>query len=458
MIFKNFRINIAIRVVLLTATIFGFAYVYQAQELYITTILLGALILFQLFSLIYFAEKTNRDLTSFLESIRHADFTRSYQGEKMGGSFDELQRAFNEVIQDFQQIRSEKEEHYYYIQNIIQHIDIGIIAFQQDGTIEMINNAAQKLFQLFNLDNIKKIGEWSEELEKTLEAINSGENALVKVKDEEDLLQLSVYATEFKLNNRYITLVSIKDIQAELDEKEMEAWQKLIRVLTHEIMNSIAPISSLSSTTNSLVSDVAESVKEKLPDNNEYDDILDIQNALKTIHKRSDGLISFVQTYRNLTKIPKPNFDIFPVNQLFDNIHSLMAEEINTNDIDFTIKITPESLQLTADENLIEQVVINMVKNSIHALENKENKQIRLKAFENRRGRVNIQVIDNGHGILKEVEDKIFIPFFTTKQKGSGIGLSLSKQILRLHGGNISVKSNPEVETIFTLSFNISTQ
>ena len=284
--------------------------------------------------------------------------------------------------------------------------------------------------------------------------IHNEDARLIKVQDTDDILQLTVSGTEFVLNERNIILVTIKNIQAELEEQEMEAWQKLIRVLTHEIMNSIAPIASLTSTVNLMVDNVAAEFREKAPVG--FDDeetVSDIQEALKTIHKRSTGLIHFVQTYRNLTKIPKPNFTIFPVRRLFNNIFALLRESINSQNIDCQITIEPEEMNMTADEQLIEQVIINLIKNSIHALENRENATILIKAYYNKRGRKIIQVTDNGQGIIQEVRDKIFIPFFTTKPTGSGIGLSLSKQILRLHSGTIAVYSVPEKETTFTLTF-----
>ncbi len=450
---KNFRFNVIIRVVALAATIFALFYIIDMQDYYMTPILFGLIIIIQLFALIHYLEKTNRDLTNFLESIRFSDFSRSFQVEGLGQSFDELKNAFNSVINDFQRIRTEKEEHYFYLQNIIQHIGVSIIAYQKNGNVEMINNAAKKLFQIKSLKNLKQLEGWNKELVETLLTMKPAENKQVKVQDEDDLLQLSIYSTEFKLDDKSIILVSIKNIQAELEEQEMEAWQKLIRVLTHEIMNSIAPIASLTSTANLLVSDVSESIQKKLSHDFEKETIDDIKNALNTIHKRSTGLIHFVETYRNLTRIPQPNFANFKIKSLFERLINLHTDIFKARRISFAVSISPEELELIADEQLIEQVLVNLIKNSIESIENSEKPTINFTAFINKRGRTTIQVIDNGQGILSEVVDKIFIPFFTTKQSGSGIGLSLSKQILRLHGGTISVQSTPGIETCFTLTF-----
>jgi len=453
MTYKNFRLNIIFRVILLVVTIFILVNVIQSGKYYMTPFLFGVLLLIQVFSLINYIEKTNRIVSSFLESVRFSDFSRTFQVEGLGSSFDNLKRSFNKVIEDFQKIRSEKEEHYFYLHQIISHVEIGILAFQKDGTVEMINNAAKKLFNVQNLKNIQLLETWSPGLEKVFLNIKPGGNELIKVKKAEDLLQLSIYATEFKINEREIILVSIKNIQSELEEQEMKAWQKLIRVLTHEIMNSIAPIASLTSTVNVMVKETAKDFALNKLENIETETFDDIIEALETVHKRSTGLIHFVEKYRNLTKIPEPNFRIYRVKTQFENIYNLLKKEITEKNIKLSIAVIPEKLEITADEQLIEQVLINLVKNSIHALENIKNGEIKLNAYINNNGKRVIQIYDNGQGIIKEVGDKIFIPFFTTKTGGSGIGLSFSKQIMRQHGGNIKVNSEPLVETCFTLTF-----
>lgn len=447
MIYKKFRVNIIIRITVIALSFFLFFLAIET-DFYITPILIGVIIILQVLSLVRYVDKTNRDLAGFLESIRFSEFTRSFQVEGMGSSFDELNRAFNDVIKDFQQVRSEKEEHFHYLQSIVQNIDVSIVAFQQDGTIEMINKAAKKLFQVSSLKNIHGLENFSEDLVTNLLEIKPGENRLVKVRDEDDLLQLSIYATELKMKSRIITLATISNLQSVLEEQETEAWQKLIRVLTHEIMNSITPIASLSSTLDLMLKSIIDE-----GGNVDQETVMEIQQALQTINKRSTGLLHFVNTYRNLTRIPKPNFKVSSVNELFKNIQLLMEDEMKGNGIDFRVSTEPDEIRFNADEQLIEQVIINLIKNSIHALKDCDDPRVELRAFLNKRGHLTIQVMDNGQGILKDVLDKIFIPFFTTKPSGSGIGLSLSRQIMRLHNGTISAQSVPEKETVFTLTF-----
>jgi two-component system nitrogen regulation sensor histidine kinase NtrY len=450
MVYKNFRVNLIIRISFFALSVFLFFY-FLDREAHITPALLLLLIALQFYSLYRYVDKTNRDLASFLESIRFSEFTRSFQIEGMGPSFNELNRAFNDVINDFQKVRSEKEEHFHYLQSIVQNIDVSIIAYQHDGNIEMINKSAKKLFQLGSVKNISALAPLSAELVNTLLNIKPGENKLVKVQDEDDLLQLAINATEFKIKNKVIILSTIKNIQNVLEEQETEAWQKLIRVLTHEIMNSITPIASLSSTLETMLKDFSKDrVENAVMD---YETVNEIQQALQTINKRSNGLLHFVNTYRNLTRIPKPNFKITLVSELFTNIGRLMEKDFAEQNIQFLTSLEPASLDISMDEQLIEQVLINLIKNSVHALEGRKDAHIELRAYLNKRGRPTIQVYDNGTGILKEVMDKIFIPFFTTKQSGSGIGLSLSRQILKLHGGTITAQSLPDVETTFTMTF-----
>jgi two-component system, NtrC family, nitrogen regulation sensor histidine kinase NtrY len=449
--FKNYRLNIIFRVILLAATIYLLFYTLRSNY-FIAPVIVAVLVIFEIASVIRYLDRTNRELTSFLESIRFSEFTRSFQIESMGGTFNELNKAFNEVMQDFQKVRAEKEESFHYLQTIVQNIDVSVIAYGADGNIELINKTAKKLFQVASIKNINALETLSPELVTTLLGIKPGENKLVKVQFDDDILQLAIYGSSIKIKDKLIYLVTIKDIQNVLEEQETEAWQKLIRVLTHEIMNSITPIASLSSTLDLMLKGmVAQGNGEEL--NIDKESVSEIQEALQTINKRSTGLLHFVNTYRNLTRIPQPNFRLCQVKELFTNIEKIMDEEIRRCGFKFTVRVEPEDLEFTADDQLIEQVLINLLKNSMHALNGRQNAKMQMLGFLNKRGRVTLQVTDNGPGILKDVLDKIFIPFFTTKPSGSGIGLSLSKQILRLHNGTITAHSEPEVETVFTMTF-----
>jgi signal transduction histidine kinase len=282
-----------------------------------------------------------------------------------------------------------------------------------------------------------------------LRELSPGANELIKLQQGDDLLQLSIYATGFVLRKQQLMLVAMQNIQFELEEEEMKSWQNLIRVLTHEIMNSITPIASLASTAFGLLKEnqeceVPETVNEVMGD---------VREAVDTIEKRSKGLLTFIENYRKLTRIPKPDFKIVPVNDLFERVDQLMRDQVEHKSIHFTTQIDPESLTITADAGLIEQVLINLCKNAVEAVDGMSHPKIKLKAETDGRGNSVIKVADNGKGITEEVAEKIFIPFFTTKQQGSGIGLSLSRQIMRQHKGTLRVSSTPNEKTVFKLRF-----
>ncbi len=449
MVYKRFRLQVVGRVLLLVAVLFLLFYLLYETSLHATIVIVAGLCLYQIYSLLNYVEKTNRDLSRFFDAIKHSDFSQSFTGAGLGSAFDQLKTAFSDVIAKFQQARAEKEEHYRYLQTVVQHVGIGLISFQPNGEIELMNNSARRLLRAPTAKNIHALESFSKPLVEKLLRLRSGERALVKVDDRNDILQLALHATEHKMREQRYTLVSLQNIQSELEEKELEAWQKLIRVLTHEIMNSVTPIASLASTINDLL--LANG--KPSPAGLESETLSDVRGAVQTIQKRSEGLLHFVDAYRNLTRIPQPNFKIFPVRELLQSVQQLMRAQVATNAVNLRLAITPESLEVTADPELVEQVLINLLLNAIQAVEHRPHAKIELRARMDDRGRVLLQIADNGPGILPEVMDKIFIPFFTTKSGGSGIGLSLSRQIMRLHRGTISVLSQPDTETVFTLRF-----
>ena len=451
MVYRRFRINCVLRVIALAVTLALFFFLLFRTTLHAALFILGVAIIYQSYALIHYIEKTNRDLTRFFQSIKFSDFSQSFRDSSQGKSFANLRMAFNEVLDAFRKARSEKEEHYRYLQTIVQHVGIGLLAYQPDGKVELINTAAKRLLGVAQLKNIKSLESWSPPLVKALLKLKPKEKAQIRIENNNELLQLALYATEFKLRDHTYTLVSIQNIYSELEEKEIDAWQKLIRVLTHEIMNSITPISSLASTINELIK---ESYNVSPSNKTEDDETLtDICDAAQTIQKRSEGLLHFVDAYRNLTLIQKPNFQIFPIQELFNRAAKLIHTNLRDKNIKLELSIKPKTLELAADPELIEQALINLLLNALHAVEGRENAKIILLAKLDGRSRTTIQVKDNGSGIPKDDLDKVFIPFYSTKEGGSGIGLSLSRQIMRLHNGTISVQSEPGSETTITLRF-----
>jgi len=450
--YRHFNLNCILRIILLTISIFALAYLVTQTTFLATSIIVGVLILVQVLSLIHYVDKTNRDLARFLSAIKFSDFSQSFSSSQKGTSFQSLNLAFSEVISIFQKARAEKEEQYRYLNTVVQHVGLGLMSFNKDGEVDLINKAAKRLLSVASLKNINSLTTLSPELVDTLHKLKPGEKALVKIDDLGESIQLAIYATEFKLQDRLVKLVSMQNIESELAEQEMVAWQKLIRVLTHEIMNSVTPIASLASTVSDIITDSDKSADDSSIQISE-ESREDIHQAVATIERRSQGLLHFIDSYRNLTRIPAPSFQLFAVSDLFDRITSLMDPQLNKNNIKLYIRIEPETLELTADREMIEQVLINLMINAIHALEKSNDKIVELSSYMDDRGRVLITVTDNGTGIEESAKDKIFMPFFTTRKDGSGVGLSLSKQIMRLHKGSISVHSVPGEKTIFTLRF-----
>ena len=443
MAYRRLRVAVFLQSGLLFLWMGLFFFVLFRTRLYAALIILGLLAVYQAASLIRTVDRTNRDLARFFESVRFGDFTQSFRGRTPDRSFAGLHAALTEVMEAFRGARAEKEEQALYLQTVVQHVGIGLVVFQPTGEVDLVNDAARRLLKVVQLKNIRNLEEGQPGLVAALLRMEPRERALVKAEIGGETLQLSLYATEFKLRGQGFRLVSIQDIRGELEEKEIEAWQKLIRVLTHEIMNSMTPISSLASTVQDLVAGGGADDPETRED---------VRMALKTIQKRSEGLLRFVDGYRNLARISKPNLKLFPVQDLFNEVERLMGPKLEADGVGLKISAYPANLELAADPDLLEQVLINLVLNGADAAREAEGPEIEIDAGLDERGRPVIRVRDNGAGIPPENLDKVFVPFFSTKEGGSGIGLALSRQVMRLHGGTISAASRPG-ETVFTLRF-----
>ncbi len=444
MVFRHFRLIGTIRILLIVASVGGLVWLALHTSLYATMSIAAVVTVYQIWSLMHYVEKSNRDLQRFLLSIKHDDFSQTFTSSGRGESFLDLQEAFNDVIHEFQQTRTLAEERLHYLQTIVQHIGVGLIAVGADGTIELANPAAKRLLGISPLRNLKAVHERFPALVRDIYALEAGVRKLTRVQRDDETIHLSLEATVFRQRHQEIKLVSLQDVTGELAEREMEAWQKLVRVLTHEIMNSVTPIASLAGSVGDLLSTTDHDMDSGAAG--------DIREAAKTIERRSEGLVQFIQSYNSLTRIPQPNFQIVSVNELLTRVQQLTAAARGTS-IAMSRYVEPEELEVTADPNLIEQVLINLVNNAAWALKDTPDARVELLGKLNERGRVVIQVVDNGPGIEPSVLDRIFIPFFSTKPDGSGIGLSLSRQIMRMHRGDLNASSNPGEGSVFVLRF-----
>ena len=448
--FKNFKHHLFARVGLLAVTLFIFSALIYSDSGNLSRLLVLGIIVLQAYNLYQFLERSENEISAFLRRLIDEPISELNTGKQPS---DPIFSEFEDVIDNIRELRSDKEAQHQYLKTIVQHVTIGIITFEPSGEVQIFNSAAKSLLGINQLGNINDLKRVSLPLVKTITELRTGGRDLVRVVRDNEETQIAVYAIELSLKGETFKLISLQNIQSELEEKEMDAWQNLIRVLTHEIMNSVTPISSLAKTLEGEIQDWFKKNNVQIKD----DELSDFHLALHTIHKRSDNLIAFVSEFRNMTRITLPNLKSVMIKELLDRVLILLKYDIAKTDIRIFLDVIPEDLRITLDENQVEQVFINLIKNAMQALESEENEiespEIRIRAQSAPEGSTVITIEDNGPGIDEDALEKIFIPFYTTKKGGSGIGLTLSKQIMRLHNGTITVKSKVNQGTTFTLKF-----
>lgn len=423
-------------------------YMVVRPNMLFAAMLMGTIIVLQLVEIFRFVSQTNRKLTRFLESVKYSDFISGFASDnKLGKSFRDLNEAFNEVLEAFRKARSEKEEHGQYLNTVVQQVRTGILSFDIDGNVQLINANAKRFMGITSIKNINELIAINPKLYHSINSVEPGKSELYKGSNE---LYLTVQSTELRIRGTDVKLITLQNIQPELQKQELEAWQNLTRVLRHEIMNSITPISSLTST----LREILDHDMEKMGNHYELKEegAEDLREGLSTIENRSKGLIKFIDAYREYTSLPKPKLATVRLKSLLEHVAQLMKTELKKTNINFRIECSSEYLTIQADLEMIEQVLINLLKNAIEALGETEQPTLELIGRYDGSA-ILIEVIDNGQGIIKEAIDHIFVPFYTTKRTGSGIGLSLSRQIMQMHNGSITVESEPEVRTVFTLRF-----
>ena len=428
---KHFSIGVIWRLGLLTLVLAVILYLSQ-QKQWFAAILSFVFLGFAFFSLFNYVSSVNRKLARFFESVRYADFTVKFRADnKLGKSFEEVNQQLNEVLEAFRQARAEKEANLHYINTIVQHVNVGLLSFDASGNIELINNAAFRALGIYRLRNISELNNSIHvRLYEILKNLPSGSKTLYETSSEQ---QITINSTTVSLRGRVIKVVSLQNIQSELQEKELDAWQNLTKVLRHEIMNSVTPIVSLASTMREIIEiDLSDKIEIK-------ETIDDLREALQTIENRSKGIMNFVNAYREFTTIPKPVFQETNSKTLVSHLLNLVQPQIKEKKIKLKTDFKHD-FEVKADTDHIEMVLINLIKNAIEAVENKLNPEIKIRTYQADNQRF-IEISDNGSGIEPEAIEKIFIPFYTTKKTGSGIGLSLSRQIMQMHGGNLKVFS-----------------
>ena len=424
----------------------GIAYVSVTTAYYATMLLLLVTLAIQVTVLVRYVQRTNRELARFMLAIRHADFAQSFVVDRSSKSFAELAAAFEEILQRFRAARTAKEEQAAYLDTFVQHVPVAVIALDEAGNVDQFNHAARRLFGAGTPRALQEFRGFGPEFPDKILALEPGRPQLLKVSREGSLLQLNVLATELKIGGRTHKIVTLQDIHGELEAREVEAWQNLIRVLTHEIMNSATPISSLATTAAELLAEARTR-----PDHASAID--DAHDAVETIAKRSTGLVSFVDNYRRLTRVPAPSLRSFPAAELLARVAQLMHPELERRGIAVAQSVLPRNLEITADPDLLEQALINLLRNAIDAVAEADAPQVRLTAEIDSAGHAVLAVHDNGQGMDEQVRQNIFVPFFTTKKHGTGVGLSLVRQIMRSHHGSVGVQSAPGEGTAVRLRF-----
>ncbi len=450
MISRNLYINIIIRVLLIVFLAVTLGYFISAGQSLRLSLICFLTIVILTISLISYLNTTNKKIRFFFDSVRNDDSSLSFPVNSKNKSFRELYQSMNKVNQQIQQLKIENSHQEQYFQILLEHLATGIITYNNKGFVLHANTSAKKLLSMNVLTHLHQIERIDKELYHTIQNIKPFERRLISIYTEKGEIQLSLKATSFKTNDNELVILSIQDIKNELDEKELESWMKLIRVLMHEIMNSITPITSLSERLSKIYSIDGNPV---LPEEVTEKTIATTLQGLNVIKEQGKGLMSFVESYRKLTRVPEPEKKLFRVADLMSRVQILFNSLEKNNKIELNVSMNNPDLEIFADQNLISQVLINLVKNAVEANENNPAGKIMIVSGLDENHHPEICVIDNGPGISEENRKEIFVPFFTTRPNGSGIGLSISKQIMRIHGGNLKVRSVPDKETVFCLSF-----
>ncbi len=443
--FKQVEWRILIRVLVLFVTLLAVAFITVSGH-YVYLAVLLPVIAIQMVDFYRFNRKAQDEVDQFVESVHYRDFSRHFNVKKAPVELQPLRRGFNDINSAFKVISKERETQYLYLQQILELVDTGILSYENEtGVTGWMNESLKKMLGIPYLKTIHSLEKRDKLLYDELVTMKPGDGKVVRIARANIKVLLS--ATAFQTDGKVFKVIAFQNVDEALDENEAEAWKKLLSVMTHEIMNSVAPISSLADTLKNRLQLAAKSIVD------EEGTVEDLELGIITIKRRSEGLLKFAETYRNLNKITKLHLTKVYVRDIFENLSALMGPTLEQKKIDLDVILKDTDLQIEVDTNLVEQVLINLLVNAMEAVREKDTPHITLSASAEANRRVVIKVIDNGNGIPEDILDKIFIPFFSTKKSGSGIGLSLCKQIMMMHKGNIQVQSIEKEGTSFSLVF-----
>jgi two-component system nitrogen regulation sensor histidine kinase NtrY len=447
MVFSNFRANVVVRAALLTGLIFVATWGALATDWQVTPFVAAALAILVVVELIRYVEAVNRELGVFLDFVAHQDFSASLPVGRRGKAFEPLERAYAVLMETYRKLNRERAANHRYLESLVEHVSTALVCLDSEGNIRLMNEHAQKLFHTPQLPSVRSLRRVDAALPERIEELRDGDRALVNVKVDGEPLQLALFVTEFELLGERYKLISFQNIRDELEQREVDFSEKMIRVLTHEIMNSVTPIIALSKVIeDSLLEEPGASARPPA----EREDLL---RSVASIQSRGNGLLRFVQAYSSLTNLPRPKSRRVEVANLLEQAAALMAPVLRESGVDLKTELDEPGLAVSADPEQIQQVLINLIKNANEALAGRSGGRVRLRASRDQSGGVTVHVIDNGPGIEESQLGNIFVPFFTTKRAGTGIGLSISRQLMVLNKGLISVKTAIGAGTEFVLKF-----
>ena len=450
MVFKRYLVMLVARLVLVGFAMALVVWLLLKPGFHSSTLLASVLLAILVAELWRFVSRTNREVARFLDAVRFADYSQRFDFEETGSGFADLGRTFTEIMEQLRSRRSGLESSLRHQRALVEHIPVPLLTVHADDSITLQNNAARRLFGAAHVTRVGDLRQFGTSFARAVDEAIPGERELVTFAVEGVDYHLTLATTEIVIEGARERLISLQDIQSELDATQAEAWQDLVRVLTHEIMNSITPVTSLARTASDLVDDV---VKESGPDSRIAEELGDVQHAVATVARRSDSLMQFIDSYRQITRLAPPEKKRVELLDLFEAVTRLASAEWQDERVALSSDVEPSGLYVYADRDLLEPVLLNLLRNAWQATREVDEPTIRIIGRLNRRGNTVIEIIDNGPGVPDEIANKIFVPFFTTREGGSGVGLALARQVMIAHGGFIRLGRGQKDGTTFTLTF-----
>lgn len=448
--YQSFTFRLILRLLFINLLGVVLVYLVRNTQLWFTISGVSLILLGCIISLYFYINQIREDITRFILAVKTRDHTLNFKNKATKGSFPELYESFNEIIQIHKDIQLEQDSIFQLIKTILEQVPVGVIVVktnkieQNKSEISFFNQAASNLLNVPAYSYWHRFEQHLPIFTNEIESIKDGGKRFIELKIQDKIIQLSLEVIPLNLYGSDYQIISFQNIKDEIEQKETEAWNRLIGVISHEILNSITPISSLSDTVNQMITN-----KKSL----NSEDLADLKPALQTIKRRSEGLLDFVKDYRLIAELPTPNTEQHSIGEILQHIKVLMQPLASNKNIEFKILQTASKISLSIDFKLIEQALINLITNSIYALENTNNPIIEIN-YRLAHNKVYLDVSDNGKGIEAENIEKIFVPFYTTRKNGSGIGLTITRNIMKMHRGNLEVVSTPNLKTTFSLVFN----